>query len=94
MPVVMTATEELKKQSDFYKSLKKVNYYTLKSDLEKYVEYRNKKKSLEEEWMQAIKNRDTSIMSSDFNKRVTKTEGFMNAYAIALAEYLAEILGY
>ena len=44
--------------------------------------------------MQAIKNRDTSIISRDFNKEVTKTEELMNAFAVKMTEYLAQVLGY
>lgn len=94
MSVVMKTTEELNKYSDLYEPMKKVDLYILKYSLDGYVEYRNKKKSLEEEWIQAIKNRDTSIMSRDFNREVTKTEDLMNAQAIELAEYLAQVLGY
>ncbi len=86
--------EELNECSELYEPMKKVDLYEIKYDLDGYVEYRNKKKSLEEEWMQAIKNRDTSIISRDFNKEVTKTEELMNAFAVKMIEYLAQVLGY
>lgn len=86
--------EELNECSELYEPMKKVDLYEIKYDLDGYVEYRNKKKSLEEEWMQAIKNRDTSIISRDFNKEVTKTEELMNDFAVKMTEYLAQVLGY